>query len=295
MSREYVVYTDESSKTGRCFANFYGGALIRSDDLDYVREVLQAQADRLGLGAEIKWRKVSEGYLDRYLAMMDAFFDLVSADLVKIRVMFTQVGALPALSPYHREHQYHLLYYQLFKYAFGLRYSNPDAAELSLRLYVDRLPDSPQKNTLFKAHLLTLQDCNEYRTARIRIPQDQVAEVDSHEHLPLQCVDVVLGAMQFHLNESHRREVESSAARGKKTMAKEALYEHICARIRQIHPDFVAGATTKRTGGDEDRWHHPYRHWLFRPRYRSAGSPRWEPAQNDSTPPPLSLYEAPPR
>ena len=78
MSREYVIYTDESSKTGRYFANFYGGALIRSEDLDYVREDLQAQAARLGLGAEIKWQKVSEGYLDRYMGMMDAFFDLIA-------------------------------------------------------------------------------------------------------------------------------------------------------------------------------------------------------------------------
>lgn len=270
MSREYVIYSDESTQTGRHFAHFYGGALIRSEDLDYVREVLQAQADRLGLGAEIKWRKVSEGYLDRYLAMMDAFFDLVAADLVKIRVMFTRVGALPPPTTYHREHRYHLLYYQFLKYAFGLRHCNPDPGELTLRLYVDRLPDSPQKNTLFKSHLLTLQDCREFRAARIYIPQDQVAEVDSHEHLPLQCVDVVLGAMQFRLNESHRAESGDDGQRGKKTIAKETLYEHICARIRQIHPDFVAEATTARTCR-EDRWEHPYRHWLFVPRHRRAG------------------------
>lgn len=286
MSREYVIYTDESSKTGRCFANFYGGALIRSEDLDYVREVLQAQADRLGLGAEIKWRKVSEGYLDRYVAMMDAFFDLVAEDLVKIRVMFTQTGVIPTRSPYHREHEYHLLYYQFLKYAFGLRHCNPDPGELSLRLYVDRLPDSPHKNALFKAHLLTLQDCSEFRAARICIPQDQVAEVDSHEHLPLQCVDVVLGAMQFRLNESVRE--DDGGTRGKKTIAKAMLHEHICTRIRQIHPEFAIGATTPRTGGDGDRWRHPYRHWLFTPRTGRRNG--WEVRmREDPASPPLSL------
>jgi len=290
MSREYVIYTDESSMTGRWFANFYGGALIRSDDLEYVREQLTAQAARLGLGAEIKWRKVSEGYLDRYLAMMDAFFDLVAADLVKIRIMFTRAVAVPSLTPYHREHRYHLLYYQFLKYAFGLRHGNTEPGELSLRLYVDRLPDSPQKNALFKSHLLTLQDCREFRAARIYIPQDQVAEVDSHEHLPLQCVDVVLGAMQFRLNEVHGPASESAVTRGKKTIAKERLCEHICSRIREIHADFVVDATTARSGGDEDRWRHPYRHWLFVPRRRVAEGERARmPAiQNDSTPPPLS-------
>jgi hypothetical protein len=267
MSREYIIYSDESTQTGRYYTHFYGGALIRSEDLDYVREHLQSQANRLGLGAEIKWRKVSEGYLDRYKAMMDAFFDLVTCDLVKIRVMFTRVGSLPPPTPYHREHRYHLLYYQFFKHAFGLRHCNPDPGEMGLRLYVDRLPDSPQKNALFKSHLLTLQDCREFRAARIVIPQDQVAEVDSHEHLPLQCVDVVLGAMQFRLNQSHR-EQDEYGQRGKKTIAKEQLYEHICARIREIHPWFVAHQTTGRAGGKRDGWLHPYRHWCFEPRHR---------------------------
>ena len=271
MSREYVIYTDESSKTGRYFANFYGGALIRSDDLEYVREHLQAQAARLGLGAEIKWQKVSEGYLDRYLAMMDAFFDLVDADLVKVRIMFTRTSALPVLSAYHREHRYHILYYQLLKYAFGLRYSNPEIDDVMLRLYLDRLPDSREKNALFKQHILRLQQCSEFASAWITIAPDQIAEVESHEHLPMQCLDVVLGSMQFRLNEAHREDPENSAPRGKKTIAKEILHEHICARIRQIHPDFVIGATTPRPGGDGDRWRHPYRHWLFTPRTGRVG------------------------
>jgi hypothetical protein len=266
MSREYVIYTDESSRSGRHFGNFYGGALIRSDDLEYVREHLQSQANRLGLGAEIKWRKVSEAYLDRYMAMMDAFFDLVAGDLIKTRIMFTQSPNVPALTPYHREHQYHLLYYQFFKYAFGLRYSNPDHEEVSLRVYLDRLPDSREKNAVFKSHLLTLQHCAEYTAARICIPPDQVAEVDSHEHLPLQCVDIVLGAMQFRLNESHRDDREHFGPAGKKTVAKNRLYEHIRARIGQIHPNFVIGESTARTRDDESRWRHPYRHWLFVPR-----------------------------
>jgi hypothetical protein len=288
MSCEYVVYTDESSKTGRRFANFYGGALIRSDDLEYVKEHLRAQAARLGLGAEIKWQKVSEGYLDRYLAMMDAFFDLVACDLVKIRIMFTQTHHVPALTPYHREHQYHLLYYQFLKYAFGLRHSNPDIAEVTLRLYLDRLPDSREKNALFKHHLHSLQHCAEFRAAWISIPQDQIAEVNSHDHLPLQCLDVVLGSMQFGLNALHGEDAENAGPRGKKTIAKATLHEHICARIRQIHPDFVIGATTRRAGGDGDRWRHPYRHWLFTPRAvrNDEGGSR---AQNNSAPPPLSL------
>lgn len=268
VSREYIIYTDESSKTGRCFANFYGGALIRSDDLDYVREHMQAQAARMGLGAEIKWQKVSAGYLDRYVGMMDAFFDLIAADLVKIRVMFTRTRRVPELTSYHREHRYHLLYYQFLKYAFGLRYSNEDFGELVLRLHLDKLPDSKEKNALFKEQVLELQRCAEFRAASIFMTEDQISEVDSHEHLPMQCLDVVLGAVQFYLNASHLKTPDPLSKGGNKTTAKQDLCEHICARIREIHPDFIVGETTTRAGGDMDRWRHPYRHWLFTPKIK---------------------------
>lgn len=287
MSREYVIYTDESSKSGRYYANFYGGALIRSDDLEYVREHLRAQAARLGLGAEIKWQKVSEGYLPRYQAMMDAYFDLVAADLVKVRIMFTQTRCIPELTPYHREHQYHLLYYQFLKFAFGLRHANPDGAPVRLRLYLDELPSSGQKNAIFKRHLVALEQSFHFRCGRILVPEDQIAEVNSHDHLPLQCLDVVLGAMQFRLNELHERTVDGGSARGKKTIAKEALYHHIRERIRQIHPAFEAGATTGRPGGNRDGWHHPYRHWLFVPRRARIDESLAMP-KNDSAPPPLA-------
>lgn len=279
MSREYVIYTDESIQRGRCFGDFFGGALIQSEALDHVREVLQRQADQSGLGAEVKWKKVSEGYLDRYLAMMDTFFDLICGDFVKVRIMFTRADSQQPRSRYHREHRYHLLYYQFFKYAFGLRHCNPDRCDLRLRLYVDRLPDAPQKNVLFKSHLLTLQSCKEYRAGNISIPRDQIAEVNSHDHLPMQCVDVVLGAMQFRLN----RSLHEAGVPGKKTIAKYQLSEHICARIRQIHPDFVMEATTMRTN-DHDRWEHPYRHWLFQPKQaltlqgEDAAKKRFDPA-----------------
>lgn len=234
MSREYVIYTDESSKTGRHYANFYGGALIRSEDVEYVRQVLQAQADRLGLGAEIKWQKVSEAYLERYRQMMDAFFTLISADLVKVRLMFTDRRHVPDLTTYHRQHQYHLLYYQFFKYAFGLRYANPEDVPIRLRIYLDELPASGQKNTLFKRHLSALEQSTYFRMGRILVPEDQIAEVNSRDHLPLQCLDVVLGAMQFHLNDHHERVAEGASKRGNKTLAKEELFRHIRRRIGEF-------------------------------------------------------------
>jgi len=59
------------------------------------------------------------------------------------------------------------------------------------------------------------------------IPEDQIAEVKSHNHVLLQCVDIVLGAIQFRLNDLHKVTPEGKWRRGKRTIAKEKLYKMI--------------------------------------------------------------------
>lgn len=267
MSREFIIYTDESDRDGKYFANFYGGALIRSADVDAVRAELETAAAAAGLTAEIKWQKVSSGYLDRYKSMMDAFLRLVAEDRIKVRIMFTQRRFVPVgLSQYHREHAYHLLYYQFIKHAFGLQFANQRKQPVRLRIYLDKLPDKQEKNAVFTAFLAGLENCREFRRARIHVPQDQIAEVDSHDHVVLQCLDVVLGAMQFRLNDKHREGLREGEKPGSRTAAKEELYRHICTWLRRLHPNFNAGITTSTSGCIRNRWKHSYRHWLFRSR-----------------------------
>ena len=50
---------------------------------------------RDNLFQEIKWGKVTKNYLEKYVAMMDAFFDIVAADTAKIRIMFTNNQYVP--------------------------------------------------------------------------------------------------------------------------------------------------------------------------------------------------------
>ena len=97
------------------------------------------------------------------------------------------------------------------------------------------------------------------------VPEDQIAEVKSHNHVLLQCVDIVLGAIQFRLNDLHKVKPEGSRTRGKRTIAKEKLYKHINRRIRNIYPNFNIGITTGTKGDESSYWGHPYRHWLFIP------------------------------
>lgn len=231
--RELVLYTDESVKQGRYYSNFYGGALVRSGDIDDVRRILHDAADAAGFGGEVKWQKVTEPYLNRYKMLMDGFFELVAEDRVKVRIMFTQRRWIPTnLTPKHQEQEYHILYYQFLKHAFGLRYCNPERAPLGLRVYLDQLPEGGAKNSRFKQFVRDLQSIREFRESKIQIVSDQIAEVRSHDHIILQCLDIVLGAMQFRLNDMHLEKAPGSNRRGKRTIAKEKLYKHINRKIR---------------------------------------------------------------
>jgi hypothetical protein len=53
--REFIIYCDESDKEGKYFANFYGGALVRSVDWDNLAAELRAVKERLNLKNELKW------------------------------------------------------------------------------------------------------------------------------------------------------------------------------------------------------------------------------------------------
>ncbi len=182
MSLEYIIYTDESEKKGKFYSNFYGGVLVRSPDLQSMIDRLETCKTQLNLYQEVKWQKVTENYLEKYKALMDAFFDEVAAGRAKVRVMFTQNQFVPTgLSPDQRRAEYHLLYYQFIKHAFGLRFAGTAGQETHVRLNMDQLPDNREQNTQFKAYLLGLNSNSNFRGAGIRFRADQIAEVQSHE------------------------------------------------------------------------------------------------------------------
>jgi hypothetical protein len=136
-------------------------------------------------------------------------------------------------------------------------------------MYFDKLPDTAEKCAAFKGYVTALNKHTGFRDAGIVIQQNQLAEVDSKEHVILQALDVVLGAMQFRLNDKHLEKPEGSRIRGKRTVAKERVYKHINASIRKLYDgkQFNIGVSTGRPNGPEAHdWHDPYRHWLFKPK-----------------------------
>jgi len=109
---------------------------------------------------------------------------------------------------------------------------------------------------------------SDFYKSSVRIRKGDIAEICSHEHVLLQCLDVVLGAMFFRLNNLHKAMPEGKKRRGKRTIAKEKLYKHMLEQINDIFPNFNIGESTGDRGETypEFYWKHPYRHWKFTPK-----------------------------
>ncbi len=283
MARELVIYCDESVGRGEYFSNFYGGILVESSDLAAVISNLQNKKDTLGLTGELKWQGVTPSVGPRYRDMMDALFDELEAGRAKIRIMFTQNQHVPVLTREQRETRYHRLYFQLVKHAFGLQYAGRPGEQTNIRILLDKMPATAEQVAVFRSCLAALSRRPEFRRARVVIREDQIAEIDSKKHILSQCLDVVLGAMAFRLNDRHKVKPPGSRIRGKRTREKEQVYRHIRARIAVLYPRFNIGTSTGQQGSPASKWEHPYRHWKLVPkdfeydRSRTKGAKRKTP------------------
>lgn len=265
--KELLLYCDESTKDGRYYSNFYGGALVSSDNYNEITDYLNEVKQNNNLFSEIKWTKVTESYLDKYIAVIDCFFDFISRNMIKLRIMFSQ-NAFEAtgLTQEQHENRFFLLYYQFIKHAFGFKFCNETGKPIFLKLFFDLLPDNECKSKEFKKYIQRLEFTDEFKQSGLKIRPQDIGEVRSHDHVILQCMDIVLGSMQFRLNNMHRKKLPNSNYRGKKTKAKENLYKHILRRIQGIYPYFNIGINTGIQGDIKNCWMHPYRHWKFTPR-----------------------------
>jgi hypothetical protein len=269
MSRELIIYCDESDSSGKHFSNFYGGALVESMHLDDVLSRLASKKASLNLHGEVKWQKITEPYAQKYIDLATEVFDLVREGKLKLRIMFTQnYFSAHRLTTEQRENGFFLLYYQFIKHAFGLKFAaQPGLPHTGVRIYFDKLPDTAEKCLAFKGFVSGLNQNSEWRRAGVFIRQDQLAEIDSKEHDILQALDLVLGAMQFRLNDKHKEKPEGSHRRGKRTIAKERVYKHILEQICLTYGGkaFNIGTNTGKPNGMQHLWSDPYRHWLFKP------------------------------
>lgn len=265
---EYILYCDESSSNGAFYGDFFGGCLVSGVHIHEVTEALEQKKSNLNLFGEIKWTKVTANYVEKYEEIIDLFFDFIKQGKIKVRIMFRDIRDIPSRPfTYEADDKYFKLYYQFIKHAFGLRYIPPDQGDIYLRIYLDQLPDKIEKCKKFKRHLQDLPDIKDFQTgyAPLHIREGDVAEVCLHDHVLLQCTDIILGAMYFRMNKLHLEKPEGSPRRGKRTVAKEQLYNHINQKICEILPHFNIGISTGSHGYDNPSWELPYSHWKFKP------------------------------
>lgn len=261
---EYIVYCDESSDKGSLYVDFYGGSLVRADKLSIIEEALNEKKKALNLNGEIKWTKVTAQYLERYQEMMRLFFEYVRAGDIRVRIMFRAKANQRTLNDAtSKDDRYFKLYYQFLKHAFGFRAPVSHTGEYYVHFMLDELPDHSEEANRFKDFLCDLPQTADMRETGLRVRKRDIGEVKSHDHVVLQCTDIVLGAMFFRLNRLHEVKPEGARTRGKRTIAKEKLYKTIQQEIAAIHPHFNIGVSTGAHGKEYPHWDSPYEHWVF--------------------------------
>ena len=118
----YILYCDESSEKGKKYSDFFGGCIIDSKDQFELTQALEHKKSELNLKAEIKWTKVTENYLDKYIEMIDLFFEFIKSGKIKVRIMFQRTGTRKETYGDNTvDDKYFKLYYQFIKHSFGLK------------------------------------------------------------------------------------------------------------------------------------------------------------------------------
>ena len=266
------IWLDESDRHGEFYSNFYGGILVSSKHHREVMERMRSIVAEVGINDEIKWQKVNEYHYEKYLRVVDELFDLAKEGKLKIRIFFRHNQFTASrLTPDEKKADYQMLYYQFIKFAFGLPYADEDLD--SMTLFIDEIPLRQSERDEFLLHIRGMANDPVLKSKGLRIADDGIVEVNSKQHLPLQFMDVILGAICFKLNEKDKLKAEGENKIGKRTLVKLKLYKHINARIREIYPNFNIGVTTP-IRVPADSWTQVYRHWSFIPKYHTRDTSR---------------------
>lgn len=272
------LWLDESDKHGVYYSNFYGGILIESKNVEEVLYRMESIRNAAGIIDEIKWQKVNAYHFERYVQIVDELFKMGKEGLLKVRLFFRHNQYEPDITPQQRRADYPVLYYQFIKYAFGLVYSGDTEG---IRLYIDEIPLNQSDKVNFIKHLYALNNDSEFRAHGVKFVEKGISEVDSKHHLPLQFMDLILGAMCFKLNEKDKLKSDGEEKPGKRTILKLKLYKHINSKIREIHPDFNIGISTP-IRNEQDRWLQVYRHWSFKPKHHIRNLTRTKKGQKNN-------------
>ena len=243
-------------------AIFMVGALVKVTNIQEIEKKLNKRKKELNLNGEIKWSKVTGNYLDKYIEIINLFFSFIQSGKIKVRIMFAQNAHVSdGLTKEQTDNEYSILYYYFLKDAFGIKYSNstPYKTKINFSLYLDDLPCSKEQKEIFKRSLFR----NNIGLKQNNIEIKEFIEIDSKKHVIQQCMDIILGSINFKLNDFDKIKDEKTGKKSKRTIAKEKLYKVINKNIQAIRRNFNVGITTGINGDQTNYWKHQYRHWNF--------------------------------
>lgn len=259
---KYVIVCDESEKFGKSYSFFYGGAIVKESDYDFINQDLELLRKKLVL-KELKRTYIDSDNAHKYITVLERFFTFVSLGKIKVRVMFTDNSNLDKSKISNREDETFSKFYYLFiRYAFSLFYSNKT---IDLRLIFDELPDKKSVNNNFKEHLVNNLTNTQVigNKSRILLSMERIEEVDSKKHVILQCCDVIVGLMDYYLNS-----YVSDNVSGKKEKGRIIVLRYILENIEKfMGKNFDRTSTTYGVLSNRG-WQYPYAHFLYKPKVK---------------------------
>lgn len=258
---KYVIVCDESKKKGLNYSYFYGGAMLLESKYDRISKILNDYKSKLGFH-ELKRVKITEKNYKDYIEMMDLFFTFVRSGDIKVRIMFSPNDQLLKL-PKSQNESYTKFYHTFITCAFNIFYAKEN---INLRLIFDDLPETKEQCKKFKQCLLkSINFNNKPNTNKAFLKKEQIEEVDSRKHIILQCVDVVVGLVDFALNTTKKELKESKRAK-----AKLCVWNKVYSNIKEIHPNFILVRTTGMIYSHKG-WINKYAHFV----YHKKNSPQY--------------------
>lgn len=253
---KYVIVCDESTKHGQNYSYFYGGCIINEQKYDAISEKLELFKSHIGLNHELKRVNIDPTNANRYIQMLDFFFTFVKSGDIRVRVMFSDNKNLEE-KPQSIDETFTTFYYLFIRHAFALPYARED---IDLRLIFDALPEKTERRIKFKNYLISnlTHIPNSDVKNDISLERDRIEEVDSKKHIILQCADVIVGLIDFCLNDKHNGQQTKS----KRWFAKNSVLTVLLSYIEEMHPNFQLCVTTRPLRGF-NAWNDKYKHFVF--------------------------------
>lgn len=261
--KKYIIVCDESTKKGSNYSYFYGGCIVAEDKYSDISEKLNLYKDHIGLNHELKRINIDATNANRYIAMLDFFFTFVKSGDIRVRVMFSPNQNLANI-PANTDDTFCTFYYLFIRHAFALPYARED---VDLRLIFDALPEKPIKRERFKTYLVSnlTHIPNDDVSNDVIIDRTRIEEVDSNKHIILQCADVIVGLIDFCLNDVHN----SQQTKSKRWYAKNKVLGVLLSYIEDLHPNFEICVTTPPLRGI-NAWTDKYKHFVYKKTNKKA-------------------------